>query len=59
MRVEERTVRTMRKRMRAERGMVLILDGNTEHVAEVGKKIVIVIVKEIRFATALDLIKCR
>ena len=39
-------------------GVVLILDGNTEHVAHALRKIGL-FGEKIRFATALDLIDCR
>ena len=35
-----------------------ILDGNSEHVAHVGRKIGLFGEKEIKFLTALELIKC-
>ena len=39
--------------------MVLILDGNTEHVAHAStKKNIFLEKKKIRFFTALDLVKC-
>ena len=38
--------------------MVLILDGNSEHVAHALRKIVFFIGKKIRFWTALALINC-
>ena len=40
------------------RGMILILDGNSEHIAHACSKIGHFGEKKIRFATAFDLIKC-
>ena len=47
-----------KKELEKDKPMVLILDGNTEHVAHVWRKIGLFEQKNILFVTAFDLIKC-